>query len=223
MPIYVDGSEIELVEVFKYLGVYLDSQLTFDYHINVMHKKASKKLGALRKTREFVDQSTALMLYKSLVLPHFDYCDTVYMTTNAIHLNKLQLIQNSACRTILLAESRTSTEWMHNELGLLKLNDRRMLHLCFQLHKNIYVDNSSSLSKFFVPIVKVTNRNTRAAHGKCMRVVNLRSDMGRKAFTYMGPVNWNRLPLELWVIEKFDEFKKAISTQVHNLFGDHPT
>ena len=95
-----------------------------------------------------MDQSTALMLYKSLVLLHLDYCDT--------WLNKLQLVQNSVCRTILLAESRTSTEDMHSELGLFHLDKRCKLHLCFQLHKNIFVDETSSLSKLFVPLVKVT-------------------------------------------------------------------
>ncbi len=129
LPVCIDGVEIERVEVFKYLGIFLHSHLNFEHHINVMHQKASRKLSALRKTREFVDQSTALMLYKSLVLPHFDYCDTVYMTASATHLNKLQLLQNSACRTILLAEARTSTDYMHNELDLLRLNERQKLPL----------------------------------------------------------------------------------------------
>ena len=77
MPVYIEGAETELVEAFKYLGVTLDSHLSFEAHINELHRKSSRKLGALRKTREYVDQSTALMLYKSLVLPHLDYRDTV--------------------------------------------------------------------------------------------------------------------------------------------------
>ncbi len=163
------------------------------------------------------------MLYKSLVLPHLDYCDTVFMTASVTVLNKLQLIQNSACRTILLAEARTSTDEMHKELGLLKLNERRQLHLCFQLHKNIYVDDTSSLSKFFTPVIAVTGHRTRGAVGKSMVVVNLRSDTGRKAFSYHGPNSWNALPLQLRSIEIFNDFKKAVSEQVHDLFGDHPT
>ena len=184
MPVYIDGSEIEKVEFFKYLGVLLDSQLNFEQHINNLYKKSTMKLGAICKTREYVDQSTVLMLYNSLVLPHLDYCDTVFMTANSTLLNKLQLVQNSACRTILLAESRTSSDEMHKELGLLRLNERRSLHLCFQLHKKVYVDDASSLSKFFVPVVKITGRRTRGAVGLSMKVKNLRTETDRKAFSF---------------------------------------
>ena len=74
-PIFINGDEIEKVTNFKYLGVYLDETLSFDKHMDYIYNKACSKLGAIRKLRVNVDQSTALRLYKSLVLPHFDYCD----------------------------------------------------------------------------------------------------------------------------------------------------
>ena len=73
----------------KYLGVIRDECLTFESDINYIHNKASKKMGAIRKIRECVDETTALRLYKSLILPHFDFCDTVYMTATKESLNKL--------------------------------------------------------------------------------------------------------------------------------------
>ena len=85
----------------KYLGVSLDDRLSFDEHVNYMYTKASQKLGILRRSREYLDKSTSLIPYKSLVLPHLDYCDLVYMNTTVQNLIKLQLIQNGACRTIL--------------------------------------------------------------------------------------------------------------------------
>ena len=187
MPVYIDGMEIELVNVFKYLGVHLNSKLNFEAHINHLYRKSTNKLVVLRKTREHVDQLTELMLYKSLVLLHLDYCDTFFMTANITLLNKLQL------------------------------------HLCFQLHENIYVDGTSSLSKYFVPIVRATGQRTRGGVGKCMVVEKLKTDTGRKAISYQGPNFWNSLPWELRQLENVDEFKKAVSTQIHDLFGDHPT
>ena len=41
--------------------------------------KTCSKLGAIKKARMCVNQETALMLYRSLVLPHLDYVDTAYM------------------------------------------------------------------------------------------------------------------------------------------------
>ena len=61
----------------KYLGIILDLHLTFDQHIDHLVDKASKRLAVIRKVIKCLDRSTVLTLYKSLDLPHFDYCDTV--------------------------------------------------------------------------------------------------------------------------------------------------
>ena len=65
----------------KYLGVILDDHLSFDEHINYVLTKASIKLGILRKTCDYLNSSTKTLLYKSVVLPHLDYCDLVSMCT----------------------------------------------------------------------------------------------------------------------------------------------
>ena len=124
MSIYINGDVIEKVSVFKYLGVMLDECLSFEHHVDYIHNKASKKMGAIHKVHECVDQETALRLYKSLLLLHFDYFNTVYMTANKISLNRLQLLQNNACRTMLLSTREAHIHEMHKELGLLGLHKR---------------------------------------------------------------------------------------------------
>ena len=94
IPIYINGDEIERVKEFKYLGVYLDENSTLETHSKYIYNKASSRLLAIRKIRERIDQSTALCLYMSLVLPHFDYCDTIYMTGT---INLVRLFADSEC------------------------------------------------------------------------------------------------------------------------------
>ena len=223
VPIYINGDQIERVDNFKYLGVYLDETLSFDKHISYIHNKACSKLGAIRKLRLNVDQSTALRLYKSLVLPHFDYCDSVYMTASNEILNKLQLVQNSACRTILLAHRETHISDMHVDLGLLYLNERRDLHFSFLLHKNIHNEHDTGLSGNLIKCNTVAVRHTRGSTGNNVTVPRMRTNMGQKSFSYRGPVFWNLLPEGLKGIVVFRTFKIAISKAVHMLFGDHPT
>ena len=98
-PSYINNEIVEKVETFKYLGMILDPCLTFSAHINKLYKKTCSKIGMVKKVCYLIDYSIALTLYKSLVLPHLDYCDTIYMIGNQEDLNKLQLVQNVACRT----------------------------------------------------------------------------------------------------------------------------
>ncbi len=67
-PIFINGDLIERVSNFKYLGVYLDETLSFEKHIDYIYNKACSKLGAIRKLRENVDQSTTLQEFGSAAL-----------------------------------------------------------------------------------------------------------------------------------------------------------
>ena len=60
------------------------------------------------------------------------------------------------------SESKTSSREMHSDFGLICLDERCKLHLCFQLHKNIInMDETRRLSKVYTPVVKLTGRSTQ--------------------------------------------------------------
>ena len=216
-PLYINREQIERVKSMKYLGMMLDDQLTFEEHIDYIQSKTVQKLGILRKSRDFLDRNTSILLYKSLVLPHFDYCDTVYGVSADINLQKLQKLQNSACRTMLLCDKRTPISEMHKSLELLTLKDRRHLHMSMDCHAHIN-NPKSSLNKYFK---KRETRRTRAGESK-MELPNLRSNTGRKAFSFRGPQHWLSLPENTRIIESKQLFKKEC---IKNLMRDvdHPT
>ena len=69
----VDGTLIKFSTVFKYLGVMLDNNLTFNEHIiNYVVAKVSQKLRILSTTK------FANRLYKSMILPLLDYSDITW-------------------------------------------------------------------------------------------------------------------------------------------------
>ena len=88
LSINVAGEVLEQVNVFKYLG-FIDNKLTFNDHIEYILKKSKQKVGFLWRVRKYLPRSIALTLYKSLVLPHFDYGDIIYGHTVQSNLQKL--------------------------------------------------------------------------------------------------------------------------------------
>jgi hypothetical protein len=58
----------------KCSGADLDDRLTFDINIEEICKKICSGIGALRRIKPFVPQSSLVTLYKSLIYPYFDYC-----------------------------------------------------------------------------------------------------------------------------------------------------
>ena len=54
--IFINGCKIEQVQTTKFLGVIIDCNLTWKYHISYVCSKISKNIGILIKSRKFLTQ-----------------------------------------------------------------------------------------------------------------------------------------------------------------------
>ncbi len=55
------------------MGMFTDSNLKWDDHINKLVPKSSAKIGILRSLRKIVSIYTLKQLHTAIVQPHFDY------------------------------------------------------------------------------------------------------------------------------------------------------
>ena len=46
--------------------------------IRLESKKISSAIGELKHMRPLISEHTALQIYQALILPHFDYCSSVW-------------------------------------------------------------------------------------------------------------------------------------------------
>ena len=75
LNIKLGDETIKRVTMSKSLGMYLDEDLSWNEHVDYIARKISSAVGGLKQVRPFVTQETLLTIYKSIILPHFDYCD----------------------------------------------------------------------------------------------------------------------------------------------------
>ena len=78
----------------KYLGILIDSNLTWKYHISYITSKISKTIGVIARLRHFVPTSTLLTLYRSLLCPYLLYGVTVWGQAPLIYLNQILVLQS---------------------------------------------------------------------------------------------------------------------------------
>ena len=64
---------LDVVQTYKYLGMTLDSSLTFTNYIKKAIKTIAHKVYILFKVRKYITEAAALTLLKTMVLPFFDY------------------------------------------------------------------------------------------------------------------------------------------------------
>ena len=120
------GSEesIEQVQSFRYLGVFISSDLCWSQHIHVVCCKAHRLLGFLYRSLVGGDVRTLSCLYKTLVLPVLGYCSPVWDPQQKGLLSLLDRVQGFAAR---LVTGRWSADWslLCSELGWCPIAQRR--------------------------------------------------------------------------------------------------
>ena len=68
--ILINKVAIEEVQRVKYLGVLIDSKLTFKYHIGELNRKVSGAIGVLYKLRPFVTSKIIANVYYAIIHTH---------------------------------------------------------------------------------------------------------------------------------------------------------
>ena len=69
----INNKAIDEVKYIKYLGVTLDAQLSFKYHIDELTKKISRGIGLLYKFRPFVTTKILTNVYYAIIYPFLLY------------------------------------------------------------------------------------------------------------------------------------------------------
>ena len=86
----LQGVKIEQVESMKYLGVWLDTHLTFLQQAEYAASKASKaywKVNKLIDGRRGLTPKTGIELYKSLIRPCWEFSIAAWATTSEKRIN----------------------------------------------------------------------------------------------------------------------------------------
>ena len=71
--IQVNIPNIEQKNYIKYLGVYIDKNLSWTPHICHINNKISKNIGIINKLRYYLDLHVLKQLYYSLIYPYLQY------------------------------------------------------------------------------------------------------------------------------------------------------
>jgi hypothetical protein len=85
---------------YKILGVYIDEQLTFDFHTQHILTKLNRSLYCINRAKHFLPQSALRSLYFALIHSHISYCPIITSCASNTNLQKITRIQKKAVRII---------------------------------------------------------------------------------------------------------------------------
>jgi ribonucleases P/MRP protein subunit RPP40 len=119
-----EGETLDCVMSERDLGVIIDSDLKFSEHIHNKINIAKRNIYMIRQNFRYLDAKTVMILYKSLVRPHLEFCSPVWNPSQKALVDSLERVQRAATR--LVPEVRgLAYERRLEVFGLQSLSSRR--------------------------------------------------------------------------------------------------
>ena len=119
--ITIKGIKVGQVDHTKFLGVIIDSKLSWDYHINYIKNKISKAIGLICKARKYVNKACLVTLYYSFLYPYLNYCIEVWGSAAQYRLQPLVLLHKRVIRILTSAGYRDHTAPLFKQLKIMTI------------------------------------------------------------------------------------------------------
>ena len=117
-PVVINGNTATYTNSFKYLGLHLDTTLSWNEHIACTKNKILPVISKFARIRHLIDLQTAKLYYTSLIRPQLEYAAAVRFNMSATNINIIEILQNRCLRIVALAKPRTQTELLRRQLNI---------------------------------------------------------------------------------------------------------
>ena len=199
-PTFLYNELIDHVPSYKYLGITLDSCLTFSKHIANLIKVLNHKVYLLNKVRPNLNRKASITIYKSMILPHIDYGDLFYSASNQNLLDKIQRIQKRCLKICLNTNPPPNIGQAHSMTKVNYLSDRRQSHLLN------FVFSRTKRTSFIDSRVIVTRTHDEVL----LKVEQPRCAKFTHSILYKGALVWNGLDKEYRALTDGAKFKRSM-------------
>ena len=188
------------------LGIDIDRQLKFDFHMTNICNKADRKLTILGRMFRYLTFDKKRILVKTFFESQFKYCPLVCMFYGRQVSNRINKLQERSLRMIY-QDNITSFEELLEKDKSFTVHQNNIKQLMIEMYKVVHGLASDVMKDIFTPCMH--NFNLRSQSDFLLPQIKTVS-FGKNSIRYLGPIIWNSLPLEWRLSNCLLEFKKVI-------------
>ena len=234
----INKKAIDEKKYVKYLGILIDSSLSWKFHIDNVTKKISRSIGVLYKLRSFVNSSILVNMYYSLIYPHFIYAVQVWGSACDLYINKLQVLQKRAVRMITFSDNLDNptlglahTGPLFHKLEILRIKDIYDIHISkfvFECLHDISPIQFCSWFKLTSNVHRHATRTNTIINSNETEVVQTNNlfipharttQYGLKSLKVSGPKTWNAIPHDIRSTNSCKAFVRMYKKMVINQYS----
>lgn len=211
----------ELNVEFKYLGVMLDSTLSFRSHIKMVTKTVKFNLYNFRQIRRSLTDSAAMLFLHSMISSHLSYCLTSWSLTATTTLKPIESLHKKALK--ILGKKPFSYHHCNilSQCSLLSFENFKKFKSVCLMYKVLHGLAPPPLNDF-ITLRPITTRVTRAVTNRECVVPLRKTSFGQNVLSYKGSTLCNSLPISVRECASLATFKGHLKVWFKaNQFCDH--
>ena len=105
----LEGHTLEMEDSTRYLGIWLQSNMSWNRHMDQTIKKSNSTLGFLRRNLRVSNEDTKSAAYFSMVRPILEYSSTIWSPYTKDYIHKIEMEQCRAARYVTNRYRNTSS------------------------------------------------------------------------------------------------------------------
>ena len=194
-----DNAVLSMVSEFKYLGIWIDSHFTWQYHVHQLISKVQQRLHVMYRSRYYCKRAWRRLLFTAYVKPYFLYGIAVWYASTAGNREKVELLYRHCLRIIL---NDTGIFPLLARIGVYTEADSWPLSLEFQLQAGtllygIIQAKAIPAQLDLLPRVNSLLSTRTASDATYLQMPLIRHERMRVALTWWGPKLWNTIPSDI--------------------------
>ena len=228
VTVLINKQAINEEQYVKYLGILIDSKLTFKFHIDELNKKISRAIGVLYKLRPHVTQKILSNVYYAIIYPFLLYGILIWGNACKTRLIPIHILQKKFVRMATLNDGYPAvpgplvhTPPLFYNLRLLTVYEIFKLQLGKLIYESINNLGPTKNIISFNNVAEIHYHDTRHASRDNLYTNNVRTTRyGLKGLQNEAKELWATLPIEIKDSNNVMSFKTGLKKHMIEAYVD---
>ena len=197
LKIKLSGKRLYPTESVKYLGVKIDTNLSWQYHVNDLSVKLNRANALLFKMIKYVSCKILRSTYFAIFDSYLSYCCLVW-AQNCSTIQQIAILQKKAIRIINFQPRNSHTSHLFKQSSILKYQDKMCLESILCISKSLNNLSPSVFDTWFSFSSDQHNYETSSStQGNLTKRFYKKNKYGKYSITVSAVESWNKTQKQL--------------------------
>ena len=197
------GNDLNETESIKFLGVYIDKNLTWESDINHVNKQMRSMSSLMVKSSEFLPRHVLKLIYNAFINSKISYCLEAWGNAAKCFIDRIYITQKRILRIMFKQPPLSPSQPLFAQLSILSIGKLYEYKILLVAHKEFYSIAEKTPSIYETRSSKIN-----------LPLPKSKTASGHRRIAYGSASLWNNLPPQIRADKNINKFKCSIRSHL---------